>query len=106
MAEAFGSDEGTPTLRESAFRRVDCVSWGLSPLFPLGRTDTGDVFAGGKGGLAKILFELFLRSTSGIGGLPPLGLVLEERLSRMVFISDGMETEWTMLTECQSAAWI
>jgi hypothetical protein len=107
MAEAFGSDEGTPTPRESAFRRVDCVSCGLPPLFPLDGTDTGDVFAGGKDDLGKMLFELFLRSASGVGGtLPPLGLVLEVRLSRMLFISDGMDTEWTMLTECQSAAWI
>jgi hypothetical protein len=67
--------------------------------------DTGAVFAGSKGGLDKLMDELFLRSANGIGGaLPPPGLVLEERLSRMFFMSGGIGTEWTMLTECQSAA--
>lgn len=109
MAEPFGSDKGTPPPRESAFKRVDCVSCGLPLLLPLDEADTGDVLTGSKDALAKLVFELFLRSTSGIGGaFPPptaAGLGLEERLSRMFLISGGMGTAWTMLTECQSAAW-
>jgi len=96
MAEAPGSDEGTPPPRESAFERVDCVSCGLPPLLPLGGMDMGAVLADGAVDFAKLVFELFLRSINGIDGLlPPLALgpFLGDRLSKRFLISGGMGTE-------------
>jgi hypothetical protein len=109
MAETLGSEEGTP-LRRSAFPRVDCPRRGLPPLRPLDGINTGDVFVADKGGLLKLVFELFLRSINGRDTpLPPpveLGLFLEDRVSKIVLISGGIGTEYMTLTVGQSAAWI
>lgn len=109
MAETLGSDEGTPP-RGSVFPRVDCPRRGLPPLRPLDGINTGDVFVADKGGLLRLVFELFLRSISGKDTpLPPpveLGLFLEDRVSKIVLISGGIGTEYMTLTVGQSAAWI
>jgi hypothetical protein len=102
MADAFGSD-GTPP-RGSDFANVDWVSCDLDVM------DIGGAFVDGEITLVKLVFELFLRSINGIDGLfPPLvalELLLEDRLSKRFLMSGGMGTEWTTLTECQSAAWM
>lgn len=95
MGEAFSNDDGTPLPpRESTFVRVVCVSCGLPPLFPLVGI-TGDVFTDEEVGLGRIALELFLRSASGIGAALPVGpvLLLMLRLSRMCFMSVGIEIE-------------
>lgn len=109
MAEAFGNDEGIPPPRASALERVVWGSWGLSPERVFDGTDTGDVFAEGEtADLLRLVLELFLRSINGIDGPRPspgdMGLLLRDKLSRMLLISGGIGTEWTTLTECQSAA--
>jgi len=72
--------------------------------------EIGAIFADGEVGLVKLVFEPFLRSINGIAGIltPPaaMGLFLEDRLSKRALMSGGIGTEWTTLTECQSAAWI
>jgi len=95
MGDAFGNDDGTPPPpRESTFARVVCVSCGLPPFFPLTGI-TGDVFTDKEVGLGKMALELFLRSASGIAAGLPAGpeLLLMLRLSRMCFMSVGIEIE-------------
>lgn len=86
------------------------MNCGLPPPTALDGMDTGAVFADGEVGLVELVFELFLRSINGMAGIltPPVGMGLfpEDRLSKRLLMSGGMGTEWTTLTECQSAAWM
>lgn len=109
MANAFGNDEGTPPPRVSALERVVWGSWGLPLERDFGGIGTGEVFAeGGAADLLRLVLELFLRSIDGIDGPRPspeeMEPLLRDKLSRMFLISGGIGTEWTTLTECQSAA--
>lgn len=103
--QMFEKDDGFAPPPFSNFVISDCGSCGLPPDLPFG-IDTGGFLDEGEIRF-KLVVELFLRSIKGIMGflwgepMAPLGIF---RLSRMVLISGGIGTEWTMLTDGQAAA--
>lgn len=114
IVEEVGTDEEMAfplELRERLLFNEECICFGLLRAFP---EPVNGLFPVIEGDLEGLELPLFLRSIDGIvvvlivmAGRPPgVGLALRPRLSRAAFISGGIGTWCTILTDLQSAAWI